>query len=55
MSTAKKRKESQKENNRENNRESKTETKKALIFDCDPGIDDAIALIFIFKTSERKR
>lgn len=54
MSTAKKRKESQKENNRENNRESKTETKKALIFDCDPGIDDAIALILFSKLLKEK-
>ncbi len=50
MSTTKKRKEIQKENNKE----SKTETKKALIFDCDPGIDDAIALILFSKLLKEK-
>jgi Inosine-uridine nucleoside N-ribohydrolase len=50
MSTAKKKKESKEEINREG----KTEAKKALIFDCDPGIDDAIALILFSKLLKEK-
>jgi purine nucleosidase len=50
MSTAKKKKESKEEINKE----SKTETKKALIFDCDPGIDDAIALILFSRLLKEK-